>query len=284
MNIIIFTSKKDKSLQSVSEVIDKKGITHDIYLYENMIMKSDVLLDIEENKTIIINPEDRLILRDPYNTGVNYSYILQFLINKYPKNRVLDKEIFIKHPNYEDKLYQSHIFSTNNIPHPKVLHISSLNALYSSLNEIVYPIVVKKRISSRSNDVFIIKSEDDLLNFFMGKYISDYIIQPRLKVKEDYRVIVMKNNIVGSVLRQVKVKKDGTIKVVVKSINENIPNSVRSYIKTLHEVLNGDIIGYDIVIDKEEKIYFLEANLSPQFRGFEKVTGINITEKILDII
>jgi len=40
----------------------------------------------------------------------------------------------------------------------------------------------------------------------------------------------------------------------------------------------------DILIDKNDKAFILEVNRCPQYRGFMKAIGINVTKKIVDFL
>jgi len=43
-----------------------------------------------------------------------------------------------------------------------------------------------------------------------------------------------------------------------------------------------DFLGIDIVKTKDNKIYLLEVNFYPGFSEFEKASGINISQKIIE--
>ena len=47
-------------------------------------------------------------------------------------------------------------------------------------------------------------------------------------------------------------------------------------------VLGLEIAGVDLLINNQNRIFVLEVNYSPGFKGLERTTGLNIANKIID--
>ena len=49
-------------------------------------------------------------------------------------------------------------------------------------------------------------------------------------------------------------------------------------------VFKTDYVGVDIMYDTEGRPYILEANRGAQFEGFERSTGINVAQKMIEFL
>lgn len=222
MSLIIFTTKQDLALRNTKQA--------KIYFYENL-----------KKFNFKINKQDKIILRDPYNAGVDYSSSFRKILNKYYSQILLDRECYKNFPNYEDKLFQAKFFQKHKIPAPKFF----TNA------------IIKKRISSRNKGNFIINSK--------------YFVQEYIDFKQDIRILILKNKILGIVQK----KNNKIFKIA------NLPSKIKNQALKLVRLFKADFAGIDVIKSKNNKYYFLEINLSPQFKAFEKITKIDVVQEII---
>lgn len=195
------------------------------------------------------------------------------VLTSYSRHILFDKRCFKKYPEYEDKFFQAKLFQKNKISTPDIYSIKNLD-------KINLPVVIKKRISSRGKGNFLIKNHGEFVNFFKKHNRKDYIVQEYKKAEGDYRILILKNKILGTVSRRVKFNKDTTIKVKIKKSYNKIPWQATKSALKIAKILEVDFVGIDVLLS-QGKHYFLEANLAPQFKGFTKVTGINVAKKIV---
>lgn len=126
-----------------------------------------------------------------------------------------------------------------------------------------------------------LQSLKSLLETFHAIKDQKFIIQPFIEHKREWRVFILKNEIIGIVERTL-------------GANDFRGNSKRSsgkMIKALSadikkEILRGtqlsgmDYCGVDI-IDDGKRFYFLEFNPVPGFEQIEKLSGLNIARELL---
>lgn len=88
-----------------------------IYFYDELVYKDGEILNLSQDP-LLIKQDDKIILRDPYNSKNNYSFFAQKILKKYYKNVALDRECYSKFPFYEDKLFQVDLFTSLGITPP----------------------------------------------------------------------------------------------------------------------------------------------------------------------
>ena len=272
MKLLIVSTRKDLSLENIIEEAYKHNIETKTVFYED--------LEINEIQDVV-KGYNFCILRDPYNTGEDFSIYLRSIIQFFQPHQVLDYETYIKFPFYEDKLFQYLLFS----PQMKMLRTWHFNSL-SKVNIEKFPIIVKKRVSSRGRGIFIIESEQELKKFFFKNRVCDYFFQEYKEPKKDIRVIVLGNKVIGSVERKVNIKKlNGKLKVGVK-VNSpfELPRQIKGEVLKVARMIKCDFCGIDFLIDGENNYYLLECNISPQFIASEKVLKINIASELIKFI
>lgn len=271
MSLIIFTTTKDFSVKLISEEATKQSKDCFVYYYPDITCNKNKIYN--KNEPILISKKDNIILRDPFQGG-KYNRIMSRILIKFYPYILLDKKCFKKYPRYEDKLFQARFFQRNKITIPETYSISKVSS---------FPIVIKKKISSRGKGNFLLKSHDELEKFLKQRNHKDYILQDYKKAEGDYRILILKNKILGIVSRRVKLKKDNSLKVKVKKSYNKLPKSVTNTALKIARQLGADLVGVDVILS-QGKYFFLEANIAPQFKGFTRISGINVAKKIIDLI
>lgn len=102
----------------------------------------------------------------------------------------------------------------------------------------------------------------------------------------DLRIIVIGGECIGAILRKWK---DGSFINNVAMWGDfyqvDISDSVKDIAINTANVLEIDVAGVDIIIDKNTGLpYILEVNRSPEFEWFIQATGMNIPGKIFDFL
>lgn len=261
--IKIFTTEKDHSIHLLVNELYDSGLKVEINYY------SSINLDSLE-----IKPQDFIILRDPYNTGLDFSQILRSILSKYKAQVLLDSEYMFKYPDYEDKLSQLGIFSKLGLNYPE-----SVETFVDS------PIIAKKRISSRNKGNYIIRNHDEFIEFFKLNKKEEFILQKLIDVKHDYRLLFYKKSYLGALERDVSLSEKSRNKFLIKARDSRIHLDAKKLpIKECLRFIDAtkaDFIGIDIIED-DQQFYFIEANLSPQFERFVRNTGVNVPRIIAE--
>jgi len=276
MKLILFTTKADKGGQEIKKEARKMSLDCQIIFYEELFYKNGKIFNLNSSP-LSIHRDDKIILRDPYNTNRDYSFFTQKILEKYYKNISLDRECYSKFPLCEDKLFQVDLFIKLGITTPKTFFGKKIK------KELKFPVIVKPRIGSRSRGIRIFKKPGELQKFFKNRNTADYIVQKYLKVKNEYRILILKHKNIGIVQKKIYLKSKGRIGVTINKVANTLPEKIIKDATKISKALKADFIGIDVIQTKNDKYYFLEANLSPQFGGFAKVTKINVANKVIKL-
>jgi ribosomal protein S6--L-glutamate ligase len=131
------------------------------------------------------------------------------------------------------------------------------------------------------NLVIGLQSLKSFLETFNAMKDQKFIIQPFIEHKKEWRVFIIKNEIIGIVERKLDVEdfrgnsKRSTGKIIRK-ISSEIQNEIQRGV-----ILSGlDYCGIDIIDDGKD-FYFLEFNPVPGFEQLEELSGINIARELV---
>lgn len=271
MELLIATTRKDKSFSRLQEEARKKGFSVTKILYEELKIfpEQDFLKRF-----------DFCILRDPYNTGVDFSKYLVYMKGFFNKKNLLDFDTLNNFPLYEDKLFQKKFFSSHNMEMAKFYHFLDVKDL-----NVMFPLIIKKRISSRGKEVFLVHSKVSAEEFFEDRDIRDYIFEEYVPIKKDYRVVVIGDKIIGGISRKVNIHKGRLKRIGVKGdVKVSVPDDIRMLVLKILKLIKCDFAGIDIFLGEDENLYFGECNVSPQFTSFEKITKINVAGLLMEFI
>ena len=142
MKLVLFTTKVDKGGREIIKEARKMSLACQTYFCEDLIYKDDEIFNLNHNP-LSIHQNDKIILRDPYNTTHDYSSFTKKIVEKYYKNILLDRERYSKFPLCEDKLFQANLFTKLEIIIPEVF----LNGHIKK--PLKFPVIVKPRVGSR---------------------------------------------------------------------------------------------------------------------------------------
>lgn len=247
---------------------------------------------------------DKILFNNKFIIKNNYTENIGYIIGSFYKSTylldILSKNIYFPQAKsfYLGDKFSSHIFfKRNDIKTPDTILISNIKTLDNSINEIgEFPCVAKKTFGSGGEFVSIVKNKKEILNFIArsskGKSIesifprySAFILQKYIKESSgvDYRVLCLKNNVLGIIKRSSKNKSDFRANISLGGKGElvgNIPE-LEKLSKKIMRKSGLFFAGIDFIKGKDG-YYAIEINTSPQFEGFENATNINIAEKILN--
>jgi len=274
MKLILFTTKIDKGGQAIKDEARKISLPCQVYLYEELICKDGEIFD-SNLKPPSINRDDKIILRDPYNTKSDYSFFTRKILKKYYQNISLDRECYFKFPFYEDKLFQTDLFIKLGITTSETFLGKNISRFLK------FPVIVKPRIGSRGRGIHIFNELTELESFFAEKDHLNYIIQRYHQAKKEYRILLLRHRILGVVDKDIYLKKKGRVGVRINKVVSDLPVKIKQDAIRITEELKADFVGVDVIYTKDSEYYFLEANLSPQFNAFAKATGINVARKVI---
>jgi len=191
MKLLVVTTREDRSRDLITEASRRKGIETIQMYYEDM---DPLRISVDDFKGY-----DFCITRDPYNTGKDFSFIMKRITSFFINKQLLDYKVYNENPRYEDKLFQHEIFG-DIMKMPGFRHFSDPDDV--SVDS--FPVVAKKRISSRGRGIFIIRDIDEMKRFVNSVKVDEYFFEDHIKIKNDIRVLIIGGEIVGSVERKIR--------------------------------------------------------------------------------
>lgn len=286
MKVWIFTTKKDLSLSRLREESERLKNETVVMYFESLIFKDNHVFYKSEKLTKLVQKKDKVLIRWPFDaddTDIEYNVFVHYLLMYFQKQILLDKKCLERFsPFYEDKFFQSVVFSKLKVPTPKTYYFSSLESFLSS--DVGLPLVLKKRVSSRSKNNFLIHTKREVKEKLKNKHIKDYIFQDVIEIEKDMRVLFLKDALLGIVRRFTHVREGNRLAVRGREVVRKIPKEIEMYAQKIQKYLGADYVGFDVLLDKDGNYFFIEANLSPQFDKFEDATGVNAAKKVIQTL
>jgi ribosomal protein S6--L-glutamate ligase len=129
-----------------------------------------------------------------------------------------------------------------------------------------------------------LQSLKSLLETFNAIKDQRFIIQPFIEHKREWRIFILKNEIMGIVER--KFKSDdfrGNSKRSSGKFLKKIPAEIQNEVLRGIQLSGLDYCGIDI-IDDGSNFYFLEFNPVPGFEQIEKLSGVNVARELLTVL
>lgn len=203
--------------------------------------------------------------------------------------------------NFSDKFYTSLFFNFIGVETPETVLMVDKRDIDKQI-ELVggLPCVIKNVTGSEGGQVGIAKSKEEIFDFVNDSFSkwnniekikmptcrAAFIIQNFIKESSgsDYRVICIEDRIVGGIKRTSQTGDfRANISLGGKAEIFQVDNELAEISKKIMKEGELFYAGIDFIKAKD-KWLAIEINTSAQFKGFEKATGINVAEKIVDKI
>lgn len=150
------------------------------------------------------------------------------------------------------------------------------------------PVMVKARFGSHGKNVKLAETYERLVKLSQKYSEGDVLIQPVLKVRRWYRVLVLDGKILGTMKHRQKDKfqteafMEETAKIKPKFSKEQM-DELNKICLTAVKVLKADFAGLDVAWDENLQGWrIFEVNRTAQFKWFEKAfPEINVAREIV---
>ena len=147
----------------------------------------------------------------------------------------------------------------------------------------LFPLIVKGRFGSHGRTVKLVKNKEELEKIFREYKEGAVLIQPKLKVKQWYRCIVVNDEYLGEMRHRQKDKYGGEEGKLMR-FNKLKMNKLREICVKAAGLFECDYAGIDVVWDENASDFkILEVNRTAQFKYFEKRTGVNVAGKMIGV-
>ncbi len=232
-------------------------------------------------------------------TEFEWSKLLQLYARKH-KVKIIDDYLMTEGPLRRFKSVMSWQLLDAGINYPKSAYIERVEDLETELGKWQFPVIVKLSQGGRHGmGTFFLKNISELRDLVerlekrnesaveMGKQVKNYrgfLVQQYIKNDGDFRVMTVGYKCIGGFKRQPKVERlvlnqsEGKSRGLVE-----VPSDVAETAERAARVLGVEVAGTDLVRNTEDgKVYIIEVNEAPQFKVFEKRTGVNVAKAILE--
>jgi RimK family alpha-L-glutamate ligase len=193
--------------------------------------------------------------------------------------------------NFVDKYRTQCFFASIGIPTPETVLISTTDydRYTSQLGD--FPHVIKKTHSSAGKAVELVHSHEEIAQFIQKNQVvkkvplkvNSFILQKFIQESSgsDYRVLCIKDSVLGIIKRtsQEGFKSNFSLGGTAELIEQNV--EMENMAKKIMKKSGLFMAGIDF-IESDDGILAIEINPSPQFAGFEKATGIDVPNKIIE--
>jgi len=255
------------------EVQIRKKQGKDLRYYDYIICRSPIPITVKKGKFIKYRALSKMYRH--FLLIVDYA-------NKYGVH-VLNEGVIKRLPHY-DKLFQYYQLSKAGLPLvPSVLYTGT-KVPVSVYKFFSFPYIVKNIEGSKGREVYKITDIEQIRGLIKKYGFGRLMIQKYLPIKEDYRIIVIGNKIIGGMKR---IAPSGGFKTNFSAGGFVEKIKVEKVLKKLAlkaaKIVNAEFAGVDIIKYKN-KYYILEVNIFPGFQGFEQATKINIPKKLASYI
>lgn len=148
-----------------------------------------------------------------------------------------------------------------------------------------FPLIGKPNRGSRGENVCLIRNLTEAIlyidTFFSNEKYSHsaLLLQSYIKVKKEYRVMILDGLCLGMVE---KIVKEGQVVHNAALGGQFIAVNDEEVIGfTLQHTSRKGILGADVIRDETGRLFLIEANRAPQWYAFERATGINVASCII---
>lgn len=176
--------------------------------------------------------------------------------------------------------------STAGFPYAKTFALTSKLLLSTMLDQVTYPIIVKKSESSKGKGVYKCTNKNEVIGLLAQENlkVGELLFQECIEYQGDVRVFVVGDKVLGAMRREPEEGQwKGNVAQGAKAYPIEIPDSVRKLALDVVKLQNAEIRGVDIMLPKTGPV-LIETNSAPQFKGFEASTGVNVGKEIVEYI
>lgn len=280
MRICILGSKNSKETKLLLIEAKKRGHHVQVVLIDDLVFIGG------REKIITFKDKDiadffdiflvRGLNRHPDETLLLCDYLAE-------KGRVVVDKRLAQKRYYRTKLATAFKFAKSGVDYPTTFFVSGPKSIGRIFKKISFPLIVKEVWGMHSRGVLRLINRKEAEVFFKDKK-GEFLIQEDLEEDEYIRVFVIGQEVIGAIKRiKSRSLKNKAVESGVKSEKIELDEKLKNLAIQAIRISGNEISGLDF-IKHYGKYYLIEANRSPQFRAFSKITGINVAAKIISYL
>ena len=284
MNGIIICNQEighnEYKIERFKEEFSKQGIKLEVFLNDG------TLAEIKDNNIKINLPKCDFIIY------LDKDIYLARLLEK-ANYRLFNKADFIKL--CDDKVLTFIACSNMGIKMPKTFagplmyrepREENFKFLKTIEKELGYPMVVKRVYGSLGEGVYLVNSFNELKKLYAEIYRNPILFQeyvPSSKGKS-LRIMVIDQKVIGGFIRFNHVDFRSNFGETADGRTLENPEKYYAFAQDIADKLKIEYAGIDLLVGENDQPILCEINSNAFFEEFEKVTGINVAEKVVDLI
>ncbi|MFA7169478.1 MAG: hypothetical protein WC178_01360 [Candidatus Paceibacterota bacterium] len=277
MRITIVSNSKNWCVNQIAQVAERDKIELDILDFKNAC--EGELFSDWGNVVILRNTVlDKLFERPLISNSLNKA-------NVYVLNRVLLDNPLIIHKSFQQKIIKDYVQLSQDTELKPIATYNAKNkeGIFEIINKgyLKFPIIEKLDLDAQGKSVVKIDKIEDI------KDTKDKIYQNFIPNEGDFRILCLGGKVLGVIKRVAKVgdfrnnfSQGGSVDSVQ---DKDVVDKVSKIALKVASIFNLDFCGVDIICNKNSGEYsFLEVNTYPWWEGFQRVTGMNVADKIIE--
>lgn len=284
MSKILILSRFVKEYEPVRLAKEARELGHEV----DLVKYGQVDLAVEKGSprislpsSVNIHDYDYIVPRAASKKGDSMVGIKTALLQTTEPEKILNGISFQEFP-LLGKLEQGLMMAKANLPTVDFVNFGSKKGWQSFRDHspFNFPLIVKGRFGSHGRAVKLVNDWEQFDRARRNYEAGSVLVQPVVRVKQWYRVIVVHGEYLGAMRHRQKPKYGGVDGVLVK-FNSAKMNRLSEICQQASKLFKVDYAGIDVVWDEDQEDWrILEVNRTAQFKYFEKRTGINVAGKI----
>lgn len=267
-------------IERFKEEFSKLGVSLEVFV------NNGVLAEIKNGEVVLNLPKADFVLY------LDKDIYLARLLER-ANYRLFNKADFIKL--CDDKMLTFIRCANESIPMPKTIagplvYLSNLNPDLTFLDKVIeelsFPMVVKKVYGSLGEGVFLAKDKEELINIYKEYAHNPILFQEYMpkSIGKSVRVLIIDGKVFGSFVR--KNKGDFRSNFGNTAGSEILQNNEKyhEFAQKIADILNIEYAGIDLLDDKNGQPILCEINSNAFFEEFEKVTGLNVAKAYAEMV
>jgi len=282
---IFYGGKLTERIEALVEAGKKLGVVVDVISYDEIYLDSEK----KDNGKMLVK------LKSGKDIG-DYGVIYFKLVKHYREeaNLIIDSvsdevkivDAVLRRGRSTDfcKIHQMKVMIDNGLRVPRLVMGRLEYLRYEAVKQFEYPLILKGSQGDRRTQVFKFFSDvswDKGWETFTWREKNEgqrYMLQEYVENKEDYRVMVVGDKVLG-VMKRATGENERLKNVFTKT---ELPSYVLEKAVKAARVCEIEIAGVDVVFKQGEKEpYFWEVNRAPNYDRFVEVTGIDVAGEII---
>ena len=147
-----------------------------------------------------------------------------------------------------------------------------------------FPLIVKGRFGSHGRTVKLVNDWQQFDLAFKQYHAGQVLVQPQIKIKQWYRVVIVGGKYLGEMRHRQKPKYGAVEGKLVKFNSSKMKRLEEICLKAV-ALVKADYAGLDVAWDEDKQNWIiLEINRTAQFKYFERKTKVNVAKEIINYL